>query len=139
MITAIHALLYSRDAEATRAFFRDILKFKSVDAGDGWLIFALPPAELGVHPTDTAHGPELHLLCDDVARTVAELEAMGVKATRPISDQGYGLVTSIRIPGGIEIGLYEPRHKTAVSLKASRPKHARSATRHKRAAPRRKR
>jgi predicted enzyme related to lactoylglutathione lyase len=120
MITALHALLYSRDAAAARAFFRDTLKFKSVDAGDGWLIFAMPPTELAVHPTDTDHGPELYFMCDDVARTVAELETRGVKATRPISDQGYGLVTSIRIPGGIELGLYEPRHKTAVSLSRKR-------------------
>jgi predicted enzyme related to lactoylglutathione lyase len=120
MIIALHALLYSRDADAARAFFQDTLKFKSVDAGDGWLIFAMPPTELAVHPTDTDHGPELYFMCDDVARTVAELETKGAKATRPITDQGYGLVTSIRIPGGIELGLYEPRHKTPLSLRKPR-------------------
>jgi predicted enzyme related to lactoylglutathione lyase len=121
MITAIHALVYSRDAEAARAFFRDTLKFKSVDAGEGWLIFKLPPAEIAVHPTHSGHGPELYLMCDNVERTVAKLEAAGVKILRPITDEGYGLVTSIRIPGNIELGLYEPRHRTAVSLGQTRP------------------
>jgi hypothetical protein len=88
-----------------------------VDAGDGWPIFALPPAEIAVHPTDNGHAPELYLMCDDVEKTVAELRAKGVEILNPISDQGYGLVTSIRIPGDIELGLYEPRHKLAVSVK----------------------
>jgi predicted enzyme related to lactoylglutathione lyase len=127
MITAVHALVYSRNADAGRAFFRDVLKLKSVDAGDGWLIFALPPAEIAVHPTQGTEAPdaELYFMCDDIEKTVAELRAKGVETLKPISDQGYGLVTSIRIPGNIELGLYEPRHKMAVSVKtpaASRPR-----------------
>jgi predicted enzyme related to lactoylglutathione lyase len=120
VITALHALLYSRDVDSARAFFKDVLKFKSVDAGDGWLIFAAPPTELAVHPTQKQHGPELYFMCDDITTTVADLEIKGAKATQSIIDQGWGLVTSLRIPGGIEVGLYEPRHKTAVSIKKRR-------------------
>jgi predicted enzyme related to lactoylglutathione lyase len=125
MIIAVHALVYSKNADAARAFFRDTLELKFVDAGGGWPIFALPPAEIAVHPTDNAHGPELYLMCDDVEKTVAELSAKGVEILKPVTDQGYGLVTSIRIPGDIELGLYEPRHKLAVSVKkagGSRPR-----------------
>lgn len=116
MITAVHALLYSRNAVAARTFFRDALKLKSVDAGDGWLIFALPPTELAVHPTHANAAPELYFMCDDITRTVAELESSGAKVLGPVSEQPYGLVTSIRIPGGVELGLYEPRHKSPLSL-----------------------
>lgn len=116
MITGVHALLYSHDADATRAFFRDVLELGSVDAGRGWLIFALPPAELGIHPANGETGPELYLMCDDVEKTVAEMRAAGVEPTRPIADQGWGRVTSLRVPGGIEVGLYEPRHPTALNL-----------------------
>ena len=114
MIIAVHALLYTRQAEIARTFFRDTLKLKSVDAGGGWPIFALPPTELAVHPSDGEQAPELYLVCDDVDRTVEELRAKGVEILRPISDQGWGRVTSIRIPGNVELGLYEPRHKLAV-------------------------
>jgi catechol 2,3-dioxygenase-like lactoylglutathione lyase family enzyme len=116
MITGIHALLYSKDPDATRAFFRDVLGFASVDAGGGWLIFALPPAELGIHPAEEKEGPELYLMCDDVDRTVADLRSKGIELARAISDQGWGRLTAIRIPGGIELGLYEPRHPTALAL-----------------------
>jgi predicted enzyme related to lactoylglutathione lyase len=116
MLTGIHAMLYSTDADATRAFFRDVLGLESVDAGRGWLIFALPPAELGIHPAEGGQGTELYLMCDDVEHTVAELRERNVSVTRPISDQGWGLVTTIAVPGGIEIGLYQPRHPTALSL-----------------------
>jgi predicted enzyme related to lactoylglutathione lyase len=118
MINGVHALMYSKDAAATRAFFRDVLKLGSVDGGRGWLIFALPPAELGIHPADDDTGTrsELHLMCDDVERTVAELKAAGVETTRPIADQGWGLVTALRVPGGIELGIYQPRHPTALHL-----------------------
>jgi catechol 2,3-dioxygenase-like lactoylglutathione lyase family enzyme len=125
MIIAVHALMYSKNADAARAFFRDTLKLKFVDAGGGWPIFALPPTEIAVHPTENEHAPELYLMCDDVQKTVAELRAKGVEILKPVEDQGYGLVTSIRIPGNIEFGLYEPRHKLAVSVKkaaASRPR-----------------
>jgi predicted enzyme related to lactoylglutathione lyase len=115
MINGAHALLYVNDADATRAFFRDVLRLRSVDAGGGWLIFALPPAELGIHPADRGgEKTELYLMCDDVERTVAELRARGAETTQPITDQGWGKVTAIRIPGGPELGLYEPRHPTAL-------------------------
>jgi predicted enzyme related to lactoylglutathione lyase len=116
MITGIHALLYSTDPDGTRSFFRDVLGLRSVDAGDGWLIFALPPAELGIHPAEDQQGPELYIMCDDVERTVADLRSKGVEITRPISDQGWGRLTAVGIPGGIEMGLYEPRHPTALGL-----------------------
>jgi predicted enzyme related to lactoylglutathione lyase len=112
MITGFHALIYSTDAEAVRAFFQDVLKFPCVDAGEGWLIFALPPGELGVHPTEQGGHHELYLMCDDVDKTVRELKGRGVEFARPIKDTGWGLVTAIKMPGGQELGLYEPKHPT---------------------------
>jgi predicted enzyme related to lactoylglutathione lyase len=112
MITGAHSIIYSRDADAVRAFFRDVLEFPSVDAGHGWLIFALPPAEVAAHPTEGAGGCELYLMCDDIRSTVSELEAKGVEFVRPIAEERWGLVTAIKLPGGAEIGLYEPRHPT---------------------------
>ena len=103
-------IIYTRDADADRAFFRDVLGFDSVDAGGGWLIFKLPPAELALHPHETGGGHELYLLCDDVHTTVAELTAQGVDFVRGVTDEGFGLMTAIRLPGGGEVGLYEPRH-----------------------------
>ena len=113
MITGAHAIIYSQQAEDVRAFLRDILGFDSVDAGEGWLIFALPPTELAVHPTDGLSRHELYLLCDDVNATVADLKAKGVEFSQPISDQGWGLLTAVRLPGGAELGIYEPRHPVA--------------------------
>jgi len=113
MITGAHAIIYSQQAEDVRAFLRDILGFDSVDAGEGWLIFALPPTELAVHPTDGPSRHELYLLCDDVNATVADLKAKGVEFSQPISDQGWGLLTAVRLPGGAELGIYEPRHPIA--------------------------
>jgi catechol 2,3-dioxygenase-like lactoylglutathione lyase family enzyme len=104
--------MFTPEADALRAFLRDVLGFPSVDAGGGWLIFALPPAELAAHPTDSDTSIELYLMCDDVEATVAELEGKGVEFTRPVSDEGWGLVTAMRVPGGGELGLYEPRHPT---------------------------
>jgi catechol 2,3-dioxygenase-like lactoylglutathione lyase family enzyme len=112
MITGAHAIVYTKDADAVRAFFRDVLEFRSVDAGGGWLIFALPPAELAAHPTDEAGRHELYLMCDDIQATVDELERKGVELSRPVSDEGFGLMTAINLPGGGELGLYEPRHPT---------------------------
>jgi catechol 2,3-dioxygenase-like lactoylglutathione lyase family enzyme len=108
VITGAHAIVFSADPDADRAFFRDVLGFEHVDAGGGWLIFALPPAELAVHPGEARH--ELYLMSDDVAATVAELRDQGVEIVREVSDQGWGLLTAIRLPGGGELGLYEPRH-----------------------------
>jgi predicted enzyme related to lactoylglutathione lyase len=114
MITGVHALIYTDEAEKVRAFFRDVLEAPSVDAGNGWLIFALPPGELGIHPKNEADSRksthELYLMCDDIATTVAELKKRGVEFARPVSDQGFGLVTAIKLPGGSELGLYQPKH-----------------------------
>jgi hypothetical protein len=109
MINGVHAIVYSKDSDGVRGFFRDVLGFSSVDAGGGWSIFALPPAELAVHPTDGDAQHELYLLCDDIIATVDALRRKGVQ-TDPVSDQGWGLLTSIKLPGGGELGLYEPRH-----------------------------
>ena len=115
MIDGVHALIYVKDARKAREFFRDILKFPSIDAGDGWLIFALPPAELGIHPTGGKSYHELHLMCDDIKSTVKELKGKGIKVI-PIHEERWGLATSIMIPGGGEIGLYQPTHPTALIL-----------------------
>jgi len=111
-------VLYSQDADADRAFFRDILGFASVDAGRGWLIFALPPAELGIHPSDGPGHHEMYLMCDDIDTTVDELKARGVEFSAPITDAGFGRMTSFKIPGGAELALYEPRHPTAINTPA---------------------
>ncbi len=116
MITGIHAIIFASQAEEVRAFFRDVLGFSSVDAGGGWLIFALPPAELAAHPAEADQHHELYLMCDDVHATVHELKGKGVEFTRPVSDQGFGSITALRLPGGGELGLYEPRHPTPLSL-----------------------
>ena len=125
MITGTHAIIYADDAAATRAFFRDVLELPNVDAHDGWLIFKLPPAELGIHPAGSPGDPatgapaghhELFLMCDDVEATVASLKAKGVEFTSPIENQGFGLLTRLRVPGGGEVGLYQPRHATAYDL-----------------------
>jgi catechol 2,3-dioxygenase-like lactoylglutathione lyase family enzyme len=113
-----HAIIYSRDAEADRSFFRDVLRFGSVDAGGGWLIFKLPPAELAMHPDETGGRHELFLMCDDVHATVEELKAQGVEIVREVTDEGFGLASAIRLPGGGELGLYEPRHSSPLIAEA---------------------
>jgi hypothetical protein len=118
MITGVHAVIFTNDADGVRAVFRDVLEFSSVDAGQGWLIFGLPPAELAAHPTDEAGHHELYLMCDDAHATVDELKRKGVEFSRPISDEGFGLLTAIKLPGGGELGLYEPRHPTPTPLSA---------------------
>ena len=118
MITGTHAIIYNKDAAALRAFFRDVLEFDSVDTGGGWLIFTLPPAELGVHPTEGLGAHELYLMCDDIDATVKELEAKGVTFVRPVEDAGFGLMTAMRIPGGGELCIYEPRHASPDPVKA---------------------
>jgi hypothetical protein len=114
MISGAHIIIYSRDADADRAFIRDVLEYPHVDAGGGWLIFKLPPSEVAVHPAETP-SHELYLMCDDVSATVQTLAAKGVTCG-PVSDQGWGLLTSIRLPGGGDVGLYEPRHPRATEL-----------------------
>jgi catechol 2,3-dioxygenase-like lactoylglutathione lyase family enzyme len=113
VIFGAHVIVYTQDAEADRAFLRDVLGFGGVDAGDGWLIFALPPAEIAAHPSDTGGRHELYLMCDDLDATVRELRGKGVDIAREPSNEGWGRLTAIRLPGGGEIGLYEPRHLTA--------------------------
>lgn len=109
VITGIHAVVYSPAAEKVRAFFADVLGMPSADAGGGWLIFALPPAELAVHPADgTSH--ELYLMCDDIHATLAELRDKGVEVARDVSDQRWGLLAAVRLPDGSELPVYEPRH-----------------------------
>jgi catechol 2,3-dioxygenase-like lactoylglutathione lyase family enzyme len=110
LINGAHALIFTKNADGTRAFFRDVLGFPSVDAGGGWLIFALPPAELGIHPDEGADRHELYLMCDDIRATVEELRGKGVEFTGPIRDEGFGQVAWARIPGGGELALYQPRH-----------------------------
>jgi hypothetical protein len=110
VITGVHAVMFTRDAEGLRSLLRDVLGLPSVDAGGGWPIFALPPAELAAHPSEGEARHELYLMCDDVHATAAELAAKGVETTAPVTDEGWGLVTAIAVPGGGEIGLYEPRH-----------------------------
>lgn len=125
MISGTHAIIYAEDAERARAFFRDVLGLAWVDAHDGWLIFKLPPAELGIHPAPGADDPgegarsghhELYLMCDDIEATVAELTSKGVEFTSPVENQGFGLLVRLSVPGAGEIGLYQPRHVTALDL-----------------------
>ncbi|MGA7031117.1 MAG: VOC family protein [Candidatus Acidiferrales bacterium] len=118
MINGVHALFYAQDADKVRGFFKDVLKLGSVDAGHGWLIFALPPAELGIHPTEDKPHHEFYLMCDDIQATIAELKTRNVELARPVKDEGWGLVTSIKVPGGGEMGLYQPKHPTALRLKS---------------------
>ena len=110
MITGAHVIGFAPDPDAARAFFRDTLGLDSVDAGGGWLIFALPRAELAVHPTDDAPRHELYLMCDDIEATLDDLRGKGVEVTRPVSDEGWGLLARIAAPGLGELALYEPRH-----------------------------
>jgi catechol 2,3-dioxygenase-like lactoylglutathione lyase family enzyme len=125
MITSVHAMIYSDDPEATRAFLRDVLGWSYVDAGDGWLIFRSGPSEIGVHPTggewegQSFSYPRRHsisLMCDDVQATMADLRAKGAEFSGEVEDHGYGLVAMLRIPGADDVQLYEPRHPAAYGL-----------------------
>ena len=116
MINGSHVIVSSRDPEADRAFFADVLDQPHVDAGGGWLIFQLPPAELAVHPSAGPGGHELYFMCDDVEATVRELRAKGVEFTQDISEERWGRLTRFRLPGGGEVGLYEPRHPRGTDL-----------------------
>ncbi len=113
MIRGAHVILYSTDADADRAFLRDLLDLPAVDAGGGWLILQLPPAEVAVHPAETSGATELYLVCDDIEETVADLEKRGVVVDGPITDQGWGRLATVPLPGGGRLGVYEARHPTA--------------------------
>ena len=113
LISGAHVLIYSRDAAADREFFKTVLGLGSVDSGGGWLIFALPPAEVAIHPTEEQDRHELYLLCDDIEATAQELERRGVPLKRPFDEARWGRVTEITLPGGGRIGLYQPKHPLA--------------------------
>jgi len=119
VIVGAHVVIYARDPEAARAFFRDVLDLPSVDAGRGWLIFELPPAELAAHPSEEGGDHQLYLMCDDIEATVADLRQKGVEFTRPVVDAGWGFVTALAVPGAADLALYEPKHPSPVV--ASRP------------------
>jgi catechol 2,3-dioxygenase-like lactoylglutathione lyase family enzyme len=115
MIFGAHVIVYSKDAAADRAFLRDVLGFTSVDAGHGWLIFALPPAEVAVHPAEENDRPELYLMCDDLRAEILALAEKGVGCSA-VQEARWGSIVKIRLPGGGEVGLYQPKHPTAFDL-----------------------
>jgi catechol 2,3-dioxygenase-like lactoylglutathione lyase family enzyme len=110
VINGLHAIVFSPEADKVRSFFADVLGLPAVDAGQGWLIFAAPPAELAVHPAEGGGHHELYLMCDDIHATLAELAGKGVEVAREVSDQGWGLLAAIRLPDGSEFPIYQPRH-----------------------------
>ena len=116
MISGVHLVIHSKDADADRAFFRDVLGFKSVDAGHGWLIFALPAGEAAFHPSQENGLHELYLMCEDLKAETASLTAKSVKCSK-VEEARWGLITKVRLPGGGEVGLYQPKHPTALGLK----------------------
>jgi hypothetical protein len=120
MITGAHSIIYSKDAEADRAFLRDVLKFPNVDVGGGWLIFGLPPGEVAVHPAKANGAHEFWLMCADVKAFVASMKKHKI-ACEKIADRGYGLVTQITLPGGGKLGVYEARHARPKAPKAAKP------------------
>ena len=116
MIKAVHTIVYSNQAEGVRAFFDDVLGLPSVDAGGGWPIFALPPAELAVHPGDEPGRVEMYLMCDDIDQTVEDLRAKGVTFAGPVTEQRWGRSTTIKLADGSELGLYQPKHPSPFQL-----------------------
>ena len=123
-IVGAHMLFYTSEAEALRAMFRDVFGFKHVDAGGGWLIFALPPAELGVHPAEvpdhkSAGGHQISFMCDDIAATMAELKKRGVHFDGDPHKENFGTIAMMTLPGNLKVMLYEPHHKTAIPISKS--------------------
>ena len=118
MIFGAHIVIYSKDASADRAFFRDVLGYPSVDAGHDWLIFTLPPAEVAVHPAEESGGHELYLMCDDLNSEMVTLRAKGVRCSE-MEEAPWGSITRIQLPGGGTVGLYQPKHPLAVASHAS--------------------
>jgi len=146
-INGLHGLFYTSEPEKLRAMLRDVFRFKSVDAGGGWLIFGMPPAELGVHPLEgenfeAGHRHLMSFMCDDITKTIAELRAKGVNVVGEPKDEGYGITTMLHLPGGCEVMLYEPRHPIAAAIPnaaaRSRPKQAAKRSRAKRSKLRKK-
>jgi catechol 2,3-dioxygenase-like lactoylglutathione lyase family enzyme len=115
MISGAHMIVYSKDAEADRAFFRDVLGFASVDAGHGWLIFAMPPAEAAFHPSDANDVHELYFMCEDLKAEMATLAEKGVRCS-DVQEARWGTITKIQLPGGGKVGLYQPKHPTAIGI-----------------------
>jgi len=111
-ITGVHTILYTAQAEALREVLRDVFGWSHIDVHDGWLIFALPPAELGVHPAESPHH-ELSFMCDDIAETMAELQAKGIEFEGPPTSAGFGVLATMVLPGDVKVMLYQPRHPTA--------------------------
>jgi len=116
MLNGSHVIIYSQDAEGDRAFLRDVVGLPNVDAGDGWLIFKLPPAEIAVHPTDGPPTHELYFMCDDLAATLVKLEAAGATISSPPRDQRWGVVAEVALPSGARVGVYQPKHPVAYAL-----------------------
>ncbi len=116
MISGAHVIIFSKDAEADRDFLRDVLGFPSVDAGHGWLIFALPPTEAAVHPAEENGRHELYLMCDDLKAEIAALEQKGVRCSA-VQNERWGSITKVGLPGGGTVGLYQPKHPTALALR----------------------
>jgi len=114
MINGAHVIVYSKDPESDRAFFRDVLEFPAVDAGHGWLIFALPPAEAAFHPSENNDRHELYFMCDDLKLTMESLTEKQVKCG-PVKEERWSSLTTISLPGGGKVGLYQPRHPTATA------------------------
>lgn len=125
MITGAHIIVYTKDPDADRAFFKDVLGFASVDAGHGWLIFALPPAEAAFHPADENNRHELFLMCDDLPAAMPALAKKGIRCST-VQEVRWGSITKVQLPGGGELGLYQPKHATAISLKSSGTRAARA-------------
>ena len=124
MITGAHAILYSKDSDADRAFFKDVLRFPHVDVGGGWLIFGLPPSEIAVHPTEDEGGThELYLMTDDVEAFVADMKKRG-RSCDAVSNQGWGMLTRVTLPGGSKLGVYQPRHASPPPASGSKPTRA---------------
>jgi hypothetical protein len=118
MITGAHSIIYSTNAVADRTFLRDVLKLPNVDVGDGWLIFGLPPAEVAVHPSNENDVHEFYLMCDDIKAFIRDMEKRGVECD-PVSDQGYGLLSQVKLPGGGKLGVYQPRHARPPAMQAA--------------------
>jgi hypothetical protein len=116
MIIGAHSIIYSTNPDADRAFLRDVLTLPNVDVGGGWLIFGLPPAEVAVHPSDTNDRHELYLMCDDIVQFLEEMKTHGISCSQ-VRDQGWGLLTSLTLPGGGKLGVYQPKHTRPTAMR----------------------